>query len=212
MPVAERAHFQPENGNRPDQHAVLEHRHGEQGSRSREFGGGDAERFPFGIGLICLDVGDVDRLPRNGEATKARSRTRSNRPVIEIFGECRRYADLRHGGVVAIPVAKQDPDPGRADVYGIRQHGLEHRFEFPGRAADDLKNLRSRRLLFQRLREIAGARLHLVEQPHILDRDHRLVGKRLHQFDLPLRVFAGVIACQREYADGAAFPRQRNDQ
>jgi hypothetical protein len=26
------------------------------------------------------------------------------------------------------------------------------------------------------LGELAGARLHLLEQPHVLDRDHRLVG------------------------------------
>src|SRR5262249_14794345 len=35
-----------------------------------------------------------------------------------------------------------------------------------------------------RLREFAGACLHLVEQPHVLDRDHRLVGKGLDQLDL----------------------------
>ena len=32
--------------------------------------------------------------------------------------------------------------------------------------------------------KIVGARLHLVEQPHVLDRDHRLVGEGLHQLDL----------------------------
>ena len=29
-----------------------------------------------------------------------------------------------------------------------------------------------------------GARLHLLEQPHILDGDHRLVGEGLQQLDL----------------------------
>ena len=32
-----------------------------------------------------------------------------------------------------------------------------------------------------------GARLHLLEQPHVLDRDHRLVGEGLDELDLPLR-------------------------
>ena len=32
--------------------------------------------------------------------------------------------------------------------------------------------------------QIVGARLHFVEQPHVLDRDHRLVGEGRHQFDL----------------------------
>ena len=47
-----------------------------------------------------------------------------------------------------------------------------------------LKHLGGRRLLLQRLGEFARARLHLVEQPHVLDRDHRLVGEGLDQFDL----------------------------
>ena len=33
--------------------------------------------------------------------------------------------------------------------------------------------------------ELGGARLHLVEQPHILDGDHRLVGEGLDELDLP---------------------------
>jgi hypothetical protein len=33
--------------------------------------------------------------------------------------------------------------------------------------------------LLDRLRELARARLHLVEEPHVLDRDHRLVGESL---------------------------------
>ena len=32
--------------------------------------------------------------------------------------------------------------------------------------------------------KLARARLHLVEQPHVLDRDHRLVGEGRDQFDL----------------------------
>src|SRR6516165_12312257 len=48
----------------------------------------------------------------------------------------------------------------------------EEFFEVP------LKDFRCRRLLLQRLRELARARLHLIEQAHVLDRDHRLVGER----------------------------------
>ena len=53
-----------------------------------------------------------------------------------------------------------------------------------GRARDHAKNLAGRSLLLQRLAQLARARLHLVEQPHVLDRDHRLVGEGLHQPDL----------------------------
>ena len=36
----------------------------------------------------------------------------------------------------------------------------------------------------ERLRQFLGARLHLLEQPRILDGDDGLVGEGLHQFDL----------------------------
>ena len=35
-----------------------------------------------------------------------------------------------------------------------------------------------------RLRKVVGAGLHLLEQPHVLDRDHRLVGKGGDQLNL----------------------------
>ena len=46
------------------------------------------------------------------------------------------------------------------------------------------KNLTRRRLLLQRLGEIAVAFLQFLEQPHVLDGDHRLVGEGLEQRDL----------------------------
>ena len=46
------------------------------------------------------------------------------------------------------------------------------------------RNLAERAQFLDRLRELARARLHLVEQPHILDRDHRLVGEGGDQLDL----------------------------
>ena len=41
-----------------------------------------------------------------------------------------------------------------------------------------------RRLLLQRLGQFARAGLHLVEQPHVLDRDHRLVCEGRDKLDL----------------------------
>src|SRR6478735_3884566 len=69
-------------------------------------------------------------------------------------------------------VQKQMAKPGITNPQCIFQHGLEYRLQFTRRTADDAEHLRSGRLLFQRLREVARARLHLVEQPHVLDRDH----------------------------------------
>ena len=51
---------------------------------------------------------------------------------------------------------------------------LEHRLGIGHRAADDLQHLGGGGLLFERL-------LRLVEQAHVLDRDHRLVGEGLRR-------------------------------
>ena len=52
------------------------------------------------------------------------------------------------------------------------------------RGADRLGDLAEGAQLLDRLRKLARARLHLVEQPHVLDRDHRLVGEGGDQLDL----------------------------
>ncbi len=62
--------------------------------------------------------------------------------------------------------------------------GIEHGLQIEGRAADHLEHVGGGGLLLQRFGELLGARLHVVEQPHVLDRDHRLVGERLHEADL----------------------------
>src|SRR5262245_7132720 len=96
-------------------------------------------------------------------------------------------------------------EPGR-----IRQHGLEHRLQLAGRAADDLQHLRGRRLLLQRFRELARARLHLIEQPHVLDRDHRLVGEGFKQFDLLLTECPRLRAYYGERADDHSLAEKRH--
>ena len=63
---------------------------------------------------------------------------------------------------------------------------VEDRLQIERRAADDLEHIRGRGLLLQRFGQVARARLHLVEQAHVLDRDHGLVGKGLQEVDLAL--------------------------
>src|SRR5262249_35191075 len=71
-----------------------------------------------------------------------------------------------------------------ADAGGMFGNRLENRCYVARRARDHGQDIADRGLLLQRLRELARARLHLVEQPHVLDRNHRLVGEGRCQFDL----------------------------
>ena len=66
---------------------------------------------------------------------------------------------------------------GVTDADSILQHGCKHRLKIAGRAADDLEHLRRRRLLLQRFGKLPRALLLRLEQPHVLDRDHRLIGE-----------------------------------
>ena len=58
----------------------------------------------------------------------------------------------------------------------------------------------------------AAARACLVSlnMPHVLDRDHRLVGERLQQADFRRRERTNLVAQQRDHADRLAFAQQRH--
>src|SRR5437660_4057206 len=73
---------------------------------------------------------------------------------------------LKDGGVVRV-----------AQASGGLGHGVEYRLNVGRRARDHSQDLRSRRLLVQRL-------FRLVEQADILNGDDCLIGKGSHQLDL----------------------------
>src|SRR5262249_33480160 len=54
------------------------------------------------------------------------------------------------------------------------------------------------RFMLARLRQLPALVLDLVEQPHVLDRDHRLVGEGGHQLDLLLGKWAHGASHQHD--------------
>src|SRR5262249_5026856 len=61
----------------------------------------------------------------------------------------------------ATSISEHNAKLGPANSGGVLQHRLEHARQLAGRARDDAQYLRRRRLLLQRLAEIAGARIEL---------------------------------------------------
>ena len=53
---------------------------------------------------------------------------------------------------------------------GILRDHIQHRLDIGRRAGDDAQDFTRRRLLLQRF-------LEFLEQPHVLDGDHRLIGE-----------------------------------
>ena len=75
-----------------------------------------------------------------------------------------------------------------------------------------LKHFGRRRLLLQRFGKLARSCLHLLEQPHIADGDHGLVGKSLQQADLLVAERTHFGAPKHNRADALAFAQQWNTQ
>ena len=82
----------------------------------------------------------------------------------------------------------------------------------PGELLMTCRHLGGRRLLLQRLAKLARARLHLVEQPHVLDRDHRLVGEGGDQLDLLISERLNVEPRRHQDADELPVAQQRHAQ
>src|SRR5262249_52293252 len=85
------------------------------------------------------------------------------------------------------------------------QHGLEIK-----RGVYCLRHLAKRAQFLYRLGKLAGARLHLLEQPHVLDRDHRLIGEGNSKLDLLVGEGLDSSALENDHADRRSFPYQRN--
>src|SRR5882724_5660852 len=79
----------------------------------------------------------------------------------------------KHYGVISL-----------AKFAGAFDDGLENRRDIGWRGSDDAKDVAAAGLVGEGLGEVTGFRLHLVEQAHVADRDHGLIGKSLQQGDL----------------------------
>src|SRR5262249_2711761 len=71
------------------------------------------------------------------------------------------------------------------------------------------KHFARRSLMFERLGKLARSLLHLLEQPHILDRDYRLIGESLDQLDLLLSERVNLGTRQEHRADRVSVAQQR---
>ena len=137
------------------------------------------------IGLIGAGIDGMLRLVRSNDALQ-----RIFRPEMEDRIASPQLDPFRH-----VAVHRRNPESGAvveqqiaelcfADAGRILQHRLEHRLQLAGRRTDDAQHVRRRRLLFERFGELARALLLRLEQPHVLERDDRLVGEGGDQLDL----------------------------
>jgi hypothetical protein len=104
----------------------------------------------------------------------------------------RRIAASASGTATTIaPICSSSPskvntlaEPALHSPHCGRGNSVELRVNVGQRLRNHAQDLAGRGLLFERLGQLAIARLQLVEQPGVLDRDHRLFGEGLQQGDL----------------------------
>ena len=134
------------------------------------------------------------------------------RPMPQILRKYCWHPELRHDTRAAILEPKHHAKFGLTKPCRIGKHGLEHGLKLAGRAGDHAQHLRRCGLLLEQFRKLARARLLRLEQTHVLDGDHGLVGKRRHQLDLLVGKRPHVRALQHDHADGRPFTQHRDSQ
>src|SRR5215472_769702 len=101
---------------------------------------------------------------------------------------------------------------GLAQARGALNNRIEHRLGICRRSGDDVKHLARRSLMFERVGQLALLRLHLIEQPHVLDRDHRLVSKGSDQLDLLVGKRLDPLSRDCDHPDRHLLAQQRHAQ
>src|SRR5262245_29634503 len=110
---------------------------------------------------------------------------------------------VRGGEVNKFPVETEDGAVDRtAEPNSVRGDSFEHRLHVGRRSRNHAENVRSRCLLLQRL-------LRLVEQPHVLDRNDRLVGEGFEQFYVIVCEGPRLRMAHRDHSDDAIAVYQR---
>src|SRR5262249_10580468 len=121
---------------------------------------------------IGQDIEDMNRPQLKGSPSPNRATPRAKLASLPELSKLRRAAIERtHAKDLAVESVDESLG-GVAELRRVLDERIEHWLKMECRAADDLEHFARRGLLLQRL-------LGLVEQPDVLDGDHRLVGERL---------------------------------
>src|SRR5262249_15729622 len=89
--------------------------------------------------------------------------------------------------------------------FGVAEDRIERRAQLVAHVGEEL------RLVLACLRKLLALLIDLVEQPRVLDRQHRLIGKRFEEVDRALGEFAGLLAPDYKGADDLIAAEQWND-
>jgi hypothetical protein len=102
---------------------------------------------------------------------------------------------------------------------GTLGYHVQYGLNIGRRTCDHTKDFACGSLLLQRLTEFRVRRfelcsfiLELLEQPHVLDGDHRLVGERSYEIDLLIGKTIDFVSPKGKYSDHNAVAQERDPQ
>ena len=102
------------------------------------------------------------------------------------------------------------PAVGAAQLDRMGNDSRQHGFEIE-RRADRLTDFAEGFELAHRACQFVGSLIQFLEQPHVLDGDHRLVGKGFEQFDLRRGKGAHLGATRAQYSDQFSLLTKGNE-
>src|SRR6266849_298406 len=98
---------------------------------------------------------------------------------------------------------------GLAKFAGAFDNGLENWSDIGGRGGNYPQDVSAPGLVGQRLGQLAGFCLNLLEQSDVADRDHRLVGEGLQQGNLFFAERMYLGAAKRDRSNALTLAQQR---
>jgi hypothetical protein len=139
----------------PDQLALLEHRHRNEGAGTAEVHGRDAHRVAGRVRRLGFAVVEVNHLFRSSYSADRGVWAGTNEWILSAFARICYWDAVQRNRAETVALAQpQDTELGFAKAGSLRQYGLQYRLEVARRARDDLEHLRGRRLLLQRLGQL----------------------------------------------------------
>src|SRR6516225_9925690 len=142
-------------------------------------------------------IGNVNRRFRTHQATNGCVGSGTTQFALQFLDNGGLYAVHRDCPSFFSLTERQHAILSPTDTHRVSQHRVEHGLKLAGRAGDHLQDLGAGRLL-------------LIEQPHVLDGDHRLIGEGLSQFDLLLTEGPRFCAYYAEEANNNSLAQKRH--
>src|SRR6516162_1990469 len=202
--LGERPHLASHQCDDAGRRTFAQHRHTQQRADI-----GSLNKFGLVVG-IYRHIGDLNRRTFHYRSAYNRRPAAGNWVLGDILFEFRWESVHSNRAVTVLLRAIYRSHVGITQPGGRFDEGIQHRLQIEGRAADDFQHLRRGGLLFKRLAEFARALLLRLEQPNVLDRNCRLIGKGRQQRDVLLLEWPHFGAANQDVAERAALTNQRH--